>query len=92
MTAIPLGGIERHFWLTRSVSRVVGVNLTDAMSEKRLGPDGYSTMVTQCRAAGCHEACQRWLAAQTGAHPTGPPEYCANADMLRRLSDGLQAL
>jgi len=86
MTAIPLGEIERHFWLTRSVSRVIGVNLSEAMAEKRLGPEEYTSMVTHCRAAGCHEACQRWLAAQTGTHPVGPPEYCAHADLLARLS------
>lgn len=85
MTAIPLGDIERHFWLTRSVSRVIGVNLSEAMADKRLGPDDYSSMVTHCRAAGCQEACQRWLAAQTGASPTGPPEYCANAKIFTQL-------
>ena len=82
---IALGDIERHFWLTRSVARMIGVNLSDAMAEKRLSPDGYSSMVTYCRAAGCHEACQRLLAAQTSARPDGPPEYCANAEMYARL-------
>lgn len=83
--AIALGDIERHFWLTRSVARAIGVNLSGAMAEKRLSPEDYTEMVAQCRARDCHEACQRWLAAQTGPHPEGPPEYCANAELLARL-------
>jgi len=83
--SIALGDIERHFWLTRSVARVIGVNLSDAMAEKRLSPDVYSSMVTYCRAAGCLEACERWLAAQTSDRPDGPPEYCAIAETLARL-------
>jgi len=84
--AIPLGDIERHFWLTRSVARSIGVNLSDAMAENCLSPGDYTTMVTQCRAQGCFEACQRWLASQTSAIADGPPEYCANAEMFTELS------
>jgi uncharacterized protein DUF6455 len=84
--AIPLGDIERHFWLTRSVARSIGVNLSEAMAENHLSPEDYSIMVTQCRAEGCHEACQRWLASQTTAIADGPPAYCANADLFTRLS------
>ncbi len=82
---IPLGNIDRHFWLTRSVARMIGISLSDAMTQKRLGPDDYAKMVAHCRAEGCHEACQRWLAAQTAARPQAPPEYCANAEILTRL-------
>jgi len=80
-----LGDIERHFWLTRSVARAVGVNLSDAMAEHRLTSDGYVEMVTTCQAGGCHEACERWLAAQTGARPKGAPDYCPLRQMLARL-------
>ena len=80
-----LGDIERHFWLNRSVARAIGVNLSEAMAEGQLSSDDYALMLTQCRAQECFEACQRWLAAQTGERPEGPPEYCANADILARL-------
>lgn len=83
--ALHLGDIERHFWLTRSVAREIGVNLSEAMAENRLSPEEYTTMVTTCRAQSCHEACQRWLAAQTGDRPEGPPEYCAHTELLARL-------
>lgn len=82
---IPLGDIERHFWLSRSVARSIGVNLSNAMADKRLSSEEYTMMITRCRAQGCHEACQRWLAAQTGDRPNTPPEYCAIADILKRL-------
>lgn len=80
-----LGDIERHFWLARSVARAVGVNLSDAMAERRLTSDGYAQMITTCRAGGCHEACERWLAAQTGARPDGAPEYCPLREILAGL-------
>ena len=80
-----LGDIERHFWLNRSVAREIGVNLSKAMAEGRLSSEGYAELVTRCHAGGCHEACQQWLAAQTGDRPDGTPEYCANADILERL-------
>jgi len=80
------GALDRHFWLTRSMARVIGINLSDAMAKKRFSPDDYAVMIARCRAKGCHEACQRWLAAQTSARPTSPPEYCAIADCLVRLS------
>jgi hypothetical protein len=83
--AIPLGDIERHFWLTRSVAKAMGVNLSEAMAERRLSTDDYANMVTRCRAAGCQDACQRWLAAQTGPRAEGPPEYCANANIHKQL-------
>ena len=83
--SIALGDIELHFWLTRSVARMSDVNLSDAKAEKRLSPEDYTIMVAQCRAAGCQEACERWLAAQTSARLGGPPEYCANAEILAHL-------
>ncbi len=83
--AIRLGDIERHFWQTRSVARVIGVNLSEAMADNQISPDDYARMITNCRASGCLEACQRWLAAQTGAQPEGPPEYCPNTELLARL-------
>lgn len=84
--ATPLGDIERHFWLSQSVARTIGINLSEAMAENRLTPKDYTTMITRCRAQGCQDACQRWLAAQTTETPNGPPEYCANSDLLKRLS------
>ena len=35
-----LGDPARHFWLTRSVARIMGVNLSEAMSEGRLSAQG----------------------------------------------------
>lgn len=82
-----LGQIERHFWLTRSVARMIGVNLSDAMAEGRLSEDGYCNMVTRCRSGGCSSLCERWLACQPG-QAEAAPEHCANADILNRLRHG----
>lgn len=82
---LPLGNIEQHFWLTRSVGRCLGVSFSEAMAEKRLSPDAFSRMVTRCRAADCALQCQHWISVQqTRAHAA--PEFCANAGTINRLA------
>ena len=82
--SLSLGDIERHFWLTRSIARVLNVNLSEAMAHGHLTETGYAEMVTNCRAAGCQHACEHWLATETGC-PETAPEHCANAAILNRL-------
>lgn len=77
--------LERPFWMSRSVARVMGISLSQAMAEGRLSPDGYAELVTLCGNADCQDACARWLASQTGPRPEGPPEYCACTAILNRL-------
>ena len=72
-----LSEIEQHFWLTRSVARVVGVNLSQAMSNGRLTPLEYSEMVARCRNCRCQTACLSWLASQACSAPD-VPEHCAH--------------
>lgn len=76
--------IERHFWLTRSMARMMGVNLSRAMESGLLDTSEYIEMVTRCRAADCHESCQLWLAKQTGT-ATQVPAQCIHGDVLNRL-------
>ncbi len=83
-TRVTLGDIERHFWLTRSVARCMGVNLSEAMSDGRLSPEEYAEMVTRCRASGCHLQCQEWLAGQL-EQAEAAPEHCPNAAIYNRL-------
>ena len=80
-----LGGYEAHFWLTRSVARVIGVNLSDAMAEGHLTPEAYAGLVTACRRAPCAGRCAAWLADQS-ASADAPPPFCANARALSALS------
>lgn len=82
--ATDLGEIDQHFWLTRSVARVMGVNLSEAMAEGRLTPAGYCEMVTRCRAGGCRDACEMWLACQTDK-ASEPPRGCPLRDVLTPL-------
>ena len=79
-----LGDPARHFWMTRSVARVMGVNLSEAMRSGRLEPDQYAEMVTCCRGCALVEACEHWLGSQTGPSST-PPPGCCNGVLLCRL-------
>ncbi|MDK3072314.1 DUF6455 family protein [Sedimentitalea sp. JM2-8] len=79
-----LEGIDRHFWLTRSVARVMGISLSRAMREGRLNPAEYCEMVARCRSGNCHEACQQWLARHVGPAETAP-SGCLHRDWLDRL-------
>lgn len=84
MARIALGEIEQHFWLTRSVSRCMGISLTEAMAEGRLSPEGYAELVTRCRASNCEGQCALWLADQKTLADKAP-EFCANAETLNGL-------
>ncbi|MEN8683863.1 DUF6455 family protein [Marivita sp.] len=80
-----LGDAGLHFWLTRSVARVMGVSLSEAMANDRLTANDYASMVTACRQCALVENCQQWLGSQkdvAGAPPTG----CANASIFQALA------
>ena len=79
-----LGDPATHFFMTRSVARVMGLSLNEAMQCGELAPDAYASMVTRCRGCALVEACQEWLATQTEISTT-PPPGCCNAAMLSRL-------
>ncbi len=80
-----LGDLSRHFWLTRSVARVMGLNLSECMAQGKLTEDQYARMITRCRAGGCAVMCEAWLATQT-CRADKAPAHCANADQLNRLT------
>lgn len=86
MTAVlrHLGDPNRAFWLTRSVARTVGLNLSEAMCRGDLAPDEYAAMVTRCRMCAHAETCEQWLA-QNGAGADRVPDHCANARTLNGL-------
>ena len=79
-----LGDPARHFWLTRSVARSMGVNLSQAMSEGRLSAQSYASMVTECRKCPFVAQCENWLA-QCGSEAAAAPEPCANGAVLNAL-------
>ncbi|MDA7966087.1 DUF6455 family protein [Ruegeria sp.] len=81
----PLGDIEKHFWLTRSVARCMGLSLSEAMAEGKLSAQDYAEMVTRCRAAECSEPCQAWLALRQARAETAP-DFCVNAGKLNELT------
>lgn len=84
---LTLGDPARHFFMTRSVARVMGLNLNDAMNEGCLAPDTYAGMVTRCRGCALVSACEKWLASQATLTRTPPPGCCNStilADLRRR--------
>ncbi|EIE52823.1 hypothetical protein AL036_15415 [Salipiger aestuarii] len=74
----------RHFWMTRSVARVMGLNLSNEMRRGRLEPDGYARMVASCQGCALVEACQSWLGDQTDVS-AAPPPGCRIGAQLGRL-------
>ena len=85
-----LGDPVRHFWLTRSVARTMGVNLSEALASGRLGATGYAQMVTACRTCPNTASCEAWLSVGRKAHADAP-DHCAIAGGLTRLARGGQA-
>jgi len=79
-----LGDPARNFWMTRSVARVMGQNLSEEMHTGRLEPAQYAQMVTCCRGCALVEACEGWLGSQTGIASL-PPPGCRNAALLSQL-------
>ncbi|THD76398.1 hypothetical protein E7681_00735 [Thalassobius vesicularis] len=79
-----LGDPARHFWLTRSVARSMGLNLSEEMTTGRLSAQGYAQMVTACRKCPFVAQCENWLA-HSGAGANAAPENCANAPVLNGL-------
>ena len=82
---LSLGAPERHFWLTRSMARTIGVSLSEAMAEERLSPQGYAELVTRCRQCPHVEACQQWLGSADAVNAEHVPGHCLNATILNRL-------
>jgi hypothetical protein len=80
-----LGDPQLHFWLTRSVARVMGVSLSEAMANDQLSAHDYADLVTECRACSKVESCKAWLAEQLDVKPSAPPG-CANSRPLETLA------
>lgn len=80
-----LGNAEMHFWLTRSVARVMGISFSEEMSCGRISAKEYSDLVTNCRTCQRTATCSLWLASQASLSRTAP-EGCKNAPELEALA------
>lgn len=82
----PLGDPARHFWMTRSMARAVGVSLSEVMVEGRLSHKGFADLVTSCRQCQFVQDCEEWLAQQD--HKTSQaPDCCQHAAVFEALKD-----
>ncbi|WP_121631168.1 DUF6455 family protein [Tropicibacter alexandrii] len=79
-----LGDPERHFFLTRSVARMMGLSLSEEMQRGQLAASTYAGMVTCCRGCALVEACEEWLSRQVPGQASAPPG-CCNAKVLTQL-------
>lgn len=80
-----LGDPATHFWLTRSVARVMGVNLSEAMSTGALSASDYADLVKTCRTCPNVVQCQTWLGKRR-ASCADAPLHCLNCDRLTRIA------
>lgn len=78
-----LGDEARHFWMARSVARVMGLNLGDQMRRGRLRPQQYEVMVAACRGCALVEQCEKWLAGQSDIAKAPPPGCRISAPLTR---------
>ncbi len=83
----PLGDPVTHFWLTRSMARVLGVSLSEAMLDQALSAEDYANMVTRCRMCPHTEACQSFLGQRAGTAKEAPA-FCCHAELFEKLSAG----
>ncbi|MFZ7091800.1 DUF6455 family protein [Primorskyibacter sp. 2E233] len=86
-----LGDPARHFFMTRSVARVMGLSLTEELQTGHLAPETYAAMVTRCRGCALIEACEEWLSSQTQLS-AAPPPGCCNGVELAKLRKGQKAI
>lgn len=81
---LALGDFNQHFWQLRSMAKLAGIDLGEAMREGLINTLDYAEIVTRCRGSACAAPCSQWLA-QSADHNGTLPEFCANKDALERL-------
>ncbi len=81
-----LGDPARHFWMTRSVARKIGVSLSEAMVEGKLSQKDYADLVTRCRQCPSVTECEQWLA-QPDQFADCVPDHCQHAALFESLKD-----
>lgn len=83
-----LGDPATHFWLTRSVARVMGIKLSEAMANGALSAADYADLVKRCRTCPNVAQCHEWLGQRRCAVPDAP-QHCLNCDRLARIARDL---
>ncbi|WP_295533996.1 DUF6455 family protein [uncultured Thioclava sp.] len=75
---------DLHYWITRSMGKRMGVNLSDAMRDGRLTQADFAEMITACRTCGRSEFCLALLS-ERGEEPNVLPNDCPNKSALDSL-------
>ncbi|PSL21939.1 DUF6455 family protein [Shimia abyssi] len=80
---------RRHAGLFDNAARKSGVDLQEAAIAGAIPVDCIGIGVTRCMACSKPDVCESWLQ-DAGGQDAGPPEFCRNRDMLRRLSKAVK--
>ncbi|MFD1196363.1 DUF6455 family protein [Seohaeicola saemankumensis] len=78
-----LGDPDRHFWLVRSVARVMGISLGEALLQGAMEQDACRRMIDRCRTCAVVRACHDWLAESSGRADAPPPGCVISTDLNR---------
>jgi hypothetical protein len=81
---LPLGDPDRHFWLARSVARLMQIDFHAAIIHGDLDRETYRGLINRCRTCRRVTACEAWLALSCG-RADAPPEGCVIAPDLIAL-------
>lgn len=82
----PTSELELHLFLTRSMARRHGVNLSEAMHQGFLTRIDFAAMVDRCRSCpGSPADCRDFQ--QDHENALAAPDWCGNAPVLEGLRD-----
>ncbi|KUF10213.1 DUF6455 family protein [Pseudoponticoccus marisrubri] len=79
--------LKRHAALVDRMSQAQGLDLEEQMLRGRLTVSDLEDAVLRCTGCSCPDACESWLAEQSGP-AQGTPGYCRNQDLFDTLSRG----
>lgn len=81
-----IGDMRDHYWLVQRMAKSVGVDLDKAWETAKVDPEGWASMVQQCRHCDWSQGCQRWMDKRAlESEVQAPPEQCENRHVFDRL-------
>lgn len=76
--------LDHHAELVARMAETLGVDLGQAILDRRIDGQGLRSAVVACCACEAADACPGWMDAQATPAPEAP-DYCRNRDRLAAL-------
>lgn len=76
--------LKRHARLVDDMATARGLDLEEQMMRGKLSMSGLEDAVLRCTGCTNPDACEHWLATQTGTAEASP-DYCRNAHVFDEL-------